>query len=320
MPLFSVIMPVYAVESYIKESVRSICNQTYKDFEIILVDDESPDRSIEYAEEVLRQEEVDYRILRQENSGVSVARNHGMREAKGKWILCVDPDDMLHCNTLKLAKKIIDKNSEIDTLFLNYRVLKLGDSYSLNHTISEDYALYEKDELSTLFLNRRLKLIAPGTIINRDAVNKWNLSYDENVRYSEDQLYLWKLLRNDIKAAVIRENLYYYLLRPQSTMRSSGLDKILSGYEAFVKLQQKIDAGEITYGPCGKLVLSRWVFGVLHSSAKYLNFRAFVLLTDRLCYKQHFRLLLEGMDIKIKILAFIGIKNVHLFWNIAKRI
>ena len=82
MPKFIVIVPVYGVELYIESCLRSIAAQTFSDFELILVDDGSQDRSIGLAEAYLRSTALTWRIIRQENAGQGIARDHGVREAR----------------------------------------------------------------------------------------------------------------------------------------------------------------------------------------------------------------------------------------------
>ena len=93
MPKISVIMPVYGVELYIESCLRSIAAQTFSDFELILVDDGCLDRSVELAEAYLRTTALNWRVLHQENAGQGPARDHGIREARGEYVVCIDSDD-----------------------------------------------------------------------------------------------------------------------------------------------------------------------------------------------------------------------------------
>src|SRR5471030_870825 len=98
----SIITPVYNVERCIEKTINSIINQSSKNFELLLIDDGSKDRSIEIAENLLINSDVNYRIISQENGGVSVARNKGIKEAKGEYICFLDSDDYIHKEYIKL--------------------------------------------------------------------------------------------------------------------------------------------------------------------------------------------------------------------------
>ena len=107
--LVSIIVPVYGTESYLPACIESICNQTYKNLQIILVDDQSPDKCPEICD---RYAKVDERIMviHQENKGVSGARNTGLRLATGEYIMFVDSDDELFPNTVDMLLNEALKN------------------------------------------------------------------------------------------------------------------------------------------------------------------------------------------------------------------
>lgn len=114
--LVSIIIPVYKVEKYITKCLDSLINQTYANIEIICINDGSPDNSQSILEKYAK---LDTRIklLLQENSGVSAARNNGLRNAQGEYILFVDPDDWCELNLIETALNEFNKDSEIDLVY-----------------------------------------------------------------------------------------------------------------------------------------------------------------------------------------------------------
>ena len=92
--------------------MQSLLNQTYRDVEIILVDDGSPDRSIEVAQSVLESGDLTYHVLQQENSGQGIARNTGVAAAKGEWIYFLDSDDVIQPETLEEMLALTKKYPE----------------------------------------------------------------------------------------------------------------------------------------------------------------------------------------------------------------
>jgi glycosyltransferase involved in cell wall biosynthesis len=110
----SVIIPVYQVEKYIEATVKSVLSQTYKDFELLIIDDGSPDKSIEICQQF---SDPRIRIIHQENRGVAAARNHGIREAQGEYLAFLDADDLWMPE--KLAKHVehLDNNPEVGVSF-----------------------------------------------------------------------------------------------------------------------------------------------------------------------------------------------------------
>lgn len=101
-PKISVIVPVYKAEKYLHRCVDSILAQTFTDFEVLLIDDGSPDRSGEICDEYAKKD-ARVRVFHKENGGVSSARNMGIEKAKGEWLMFVDSDDMLTPQALKFC-------------------------------------------------------------------------------------------------------------------------------------------------------------------------------------------------------------------------
>lgn len=107
-PLFSIIVPAYNASCYIERCIKSIINQTDNDYELIIVDDGSTDNTFKLCEN-FEQENKNIKIFHQENKGVVFARAKGVKESKGKYLIFCDSDDMIHKDTLKLIKNVIDK-------------------------------------------------------------------------------------------------------------------------------------------------------------------------------------------------------------------
>ena len=111
--LISVILPIYKVEKYLKKCIESILTQTYKNLDIILVDDGSPDKCGEIIEE-FRKKDKRIRTIHQNNGGLSAARNNGIKIANGKYIVCIDSDDWIEKDMIEvLYKNIVNTNSDI---------------------------------------------------------------------------------------------------------------------------------------------------------------------------------------------------------------
>lgn len=104
-PSISIIVPVYKAEAYLLRCVDSLLAQTFTDFEVLLIDDGSPDRSGEICDDYARKD-ARVRVFHQTNGGVSVARQRGVENAKGEWITFVDADDYLPPH-IKVCKQCI---------------------------------------------------------------------------------------------------------------------------------------------------------------------------------------------------------------------
>ncbi|MDR2067263.1 MAG: glycosyltransferase family 2 protein [Endomicrobium sp.] len=109
LPLISVIIPVYNTESYLRECLDSVVNQTFKGIEIICVNDGSPDNSKSILEEYAKKDNRIH-LIDQKNQGVVTARNNGIEVAKGKYIYCLDSDDKIAINALEILYNFAKKN------------------------------------------------------------------------------------------------------------------------------------------------------------------------------------------------------------------
>lgn len=117
-PTFSLILPIYNVEKYLKIALQSLKNQTFEDFEAICVNDGSLDNSLAILEEFAK-EDSRFKIINQENQGQGVARNNGLKLAKGEYILFLDPDDFFNLNHLEKINEAF-KNFNSDIVQFNY--------------------------------------------------------------------------------------------------------------------------------------------------------------------------------------------------------
>ena len=115
MPKISVIVPVYKAEAYLHRCVGSLLTQTFTDFEVLLVDDGSPDRSGAICDEYARRDSR-VRVFHKENGGVSSARNYGISKAEGLWLLFVDSDDW--CNENYIEDNIIEELFKMDNVII----------------------------------------------------------------------------------------------------------------------------------------------------------------------------------------------------------
>ena len=113
MPTVSIIVPVYNVEKYLRECLDSILNQTFKDFELILIDDGSKDKSGEICDEYAKIYN-NITVVHQKNQGQAAARNNGVKISEADWIMFVDSDDVIHPDLLQfLYKAATESNSHM---------------------------------------------------------------------------------------------------------------------------------------------------------------------------------------------------------------
>ena len=126
-PLVTIIVPLFNKEKYILATLRSISDQTYRNWECIISDDGSSDNSLLLVKQFISATPGRWKIVSQNNSGPSSARNHGIESATGKYIAFVDADDIWLQNKLKIQVEYLEKNPDVSMLLSNYIIFNDSD-------------------------------------------------------------------------------------------------------------------------------------------------------------------------------------------------
>lgn len=217
---YSIIIPVYNVEKYIKKCVQSVLEQTYSDFEILLVDDGSTDNSPAICDELSEKDER-IKVIHKQNGGVSFARNEGIRQAKGDYILFLDADDYISKDLLEFCDNYAKNNSEINVFnYSSYDVCDNNQKILANIYEKGVYTFKsEKEKLDFLvkLMNKNyLITVCWRSCYKKEFILKNNLFFDEYHAYSEDVLYnlkVFMLLDSYVETGFKG---YYHVLRATS--------------------------------------------------------------------------------------------------------
>ncbi|EGF52297.1 Glycosyltransferase involved in cell wall bisynthesis [Bacteroides clarus YIT 12056] len=217
----SIIIPVYNVENYLAECLNSVVNQTYRDIEIIIVNDGSTDNSFSIIQQYqLHDERI--KIINQENQGLSAARNAGMKVASGDYLWFIDSDDYVAINACEEFVKHLctgcdlvvfnrclfdDQEKEIVTFNDVNKIYNSGRAYLLNAVKYRDFA-------------------APVCfkIFRRNLIQTLQLRFTKDIVY-EDLLFSFEYLYNSNKVIVLDDNLYFYRHHRNGNITSTIKDK-----------------------------------------------------------------------------------------------
>lgn len=224
-PLVSIIVPVYNVEKYIDRCVESVVSQTFTDWELLLIDDGSPDKSGELCD-VWSKHDSRIKVFHKKNGGVSSARNLGIEISCGKWIIFVDSDDWIDRNCLSACLNIINKY-QVDIVQFGYRKVKFSGKIISEHLFSRKY-LNSKEYAQIKYKN----VCAGGSLIKSDIIINNHIRFKEGVKYAEDQMFIMNCMRFSEKI-MYHNNIYYnYHINLQSAVHNAKIeDKIKSCYE-----------------------------------------------------------------------------------------
>lgn len=238
MSLVSVIVPVYKVEQYLERCIKSILNQTYKNFELILVDDGSPDRCPEICDEWKKK---DYRIkvIHKQNGGLSDARNAGLKIASGDFVAFIDSDDWISSDFLMLlVDNMLCNNCDI----IECQIIRTKDDLNTS-TISKEFGneieIFNVEEaLKELILDRKFHQYVWNKLYKVEVVNK--ICFEKG-KINEDEFWTYQVFGKAKKIGLINIPLYYYYQRDNSIMSKKYTLKRLDALEAKMLRQKYIE-------------------------------------------------------------------------------
>lgn len=224
----SVIVPVYNVEKYLEKCLHSLVNQTFNEYEVIVVNDESPDNSQEIIDKYVKKYPNIIKTFFQKNGGQGSARNLGIKKAIGKYIMFVDSDDSIENDMIeKMYTNCIKNNYDILMCnnYIDYEITKTKDK-------NESFYFNKNDKYSYFFSKPAVwnKIIKKSLIIDN------SIYFRENVWY-EDLDFTVKLYGVAKKVGIIEDYLYNYLYRPGSTMNNSNILRNLEIISAFEEIE-----------------------------------------------------------------------------------
>lgn len=308
-------MPVYGVEKYIHNSIQSVLNQTVNDYELILVDDESPDSCPEICDEYAKRY-PQIKVIHQKNKGLSEARNTGLEAATGQYILYPDSDDTIQPDTLESFNYILQHVPEAVYIFSDFQNIKLGEEFK-PAKYNNGFEIFSRERIQELFLKREIKILAPGSLINIQWCKDNKLYFEPNP-YGEDQLFIWKALLCVENIVYIKKPLYNYLHRPGSIMTGSSVQKIIKAYPFFKDLDLLYKKSPHAIPLAKDFLLPFWVRGILHSSAKILSFTEYQFILKTFEAEKHLITLQKYPSNIVRLLSYTFFINKKLFYWLNK--
>lgn len=256
-PEISVIVPVYKVERYLAQCIDSILAQTFTDFELLLIDDGSPDRSGEICDEYARKDSR-VRVFHQENAGVSMARNKGLDEAVGKYITYVDSDDYIKSSYLKNLYSALPSDNNFrglviggfDKIFSNGKVRQF-------HVPELEYCSDEKSKVVTDLMNQNIGYIASKLYDNR-LIKQYNLRFVTDISCLEDMLFMleYVLCADFIYIRDFAD--YVYRVGCSTEVLSVRIRDFQAEYAAFSNFLKRVYAYQRMYGLEDDALINSW--------------------------------------------------------------
>lgn len=235
MPKISLIIPLYNAEKYLWPCLDSVAAQTFKDFEVLCINDGSTDRTEEIVKSFV-EHDPRFRLINQENAGCSMARNRGLKEATAPYIALLDQDDMFHPQALEVLYYLIQKG--------NYDIAEFT-----NKTVPDDFVLqnppqYRLDEIeyeayqnpfNYYFKNKR-----GGSVLVWNRLYKKNaiagIEFPKDIQPAEDTIFSLKVMFHTMSIIHTNTQLLYYRDSSTSVMNRGITDKYIKSHAAAGKV------------------------------------------------------------------------------------
>lgn len=319
----SIIVPVYNVEQYVDKCVSSILNQTYQNFELILVNDGSTDSSLQHLKQFIPNDRIT--IIDKVNTGQSDSRFQGLLQAKGRYIYFVDSDDSIEPNTIDLFMRDV-QDFDSDIVYGRYRLieergnlLKEQVQYSVREISGLTAILQDALCINNIKSSLCLKLIKKELLLQ---------AFTNSVRAIKlnEDLYLTILLSSYCKKITFRDEIVYNVLqRPTSITRNVSVDLVKTNDVIFQFLDNRLQELDLKR-VLSKELYSGYVKSVLHAlfvtSLKCSNYRSFLgvykaLKHDTVFFSSSSKDKVKQLPLKLKAL-FILCNRPFVFYLIIR--
>lgn len=241
----SIIIPVYNCEKFLNKCVDSVLNQTYKNFELILVDDGSKDSSSQICDDYAKKDSR-VKVVHKINGGSADARNKGIEVSTGSYIGFIDSDDYIDDT---MYEKLLNKATEEDSDITMCRFKNIYENGTMKFFKEVNFENVNAENILSYYLESGFKESKDCVYANGIMGNVWRTlikkDFIGDIRFqkllvAEDLLFLISLIKKDTKISIVNEYLYNYLQRTGSIMNSFNKNKIIQRYDAFKIILNKV--------------------------------------------------------------------------------
>jgi len=224
-PLISIIVPFYNAGELIRNSVNSIKKQKEKNFEVIFINDGSKDNSKGILKELIEDCDFIYRIIDKENEGVSVARNVGIKEAKGEYIFFLDADDFIHEDLIKEINNKLKKVTMPDIIYWGYDIVNQKGKILKKY---EDHYMYieKNDSLIKEYMLKNFWIWTGSAVYKKSFLNSNDIYFPKGVASAEDIAFIFNALLKAKCVLCIEKVLSYHFLHEDSVMYTSKIKSL----------------------------------------------------------------------------------------------
>lgn len=239
---FTIVVPVYNVEKYLDRCIESILNQKFDDFEVILVDDGSTDKSSKICDNY-RKKDDKIIVIHKKNEGLGFARNTGIDKARGNYILFVDSDDYIDLDLLENLYNEIERNNSDAVFYGHKRVNNKKSVISTFEQLPDKQIYLDKNEiknklLAEFILNKKIFISAWSLCIKLSLLKKNNILFPSEREFISEDIYFLVVLFNYLNIVSFAKKTYYYYCQNENSLTTTYKK---DRYEKIKKFYKKTD-------------------------------------------------------------------------------
>ncbi len=237
-PDISLIIPTYNCEKFIEKALRSVINQSYNCYEIIIIDDFSQDKTLQIIKNFKKKYNNILIFALEKNLGVSFCRNYGISLAKGEYVSFLDPDDWLEEKTYYKTLKFIKQGIDVITFGVEYDFFDNRESLK-KYKYDNDYILDGRQAMKLYGCEScKISSIVNNKLYKRSFLLENNIKFDESVCYQEDDVFTFKVLMYTRKLAFISDVFYHYYQHPKSLIHQISVVSINHFVDSYLNLNK----------------------------------------------------------------------------------
>ena len=330
---FSVIVPVYKVEKYLRDCIESVLSQTFSDFELILVDDGSPDSCPAICDSY-KEKDGRIKVIHKQNGGLASARRAGIKVSEGEYVFNLDSDDLIENDTLECAYKII-KDTDCEIVSFSYRWVNEGKTVKITDDCIKE-GLYGKKDIEKyiypkLLMDKNMNHISyylSGKAVKRELLTPHQLNVSEKISLGEDLCCVVPCCLNAQSMYISKKPAYLYTVRYDSLSKAFNTKQIYLVEDVI----NEISTEELKSVTDFEEQLCRYscfmCFAILASAAEGNYFKSIKELKHNIMHSLHGekipRAEFENISFKSKIAIFLMKKKCYClafyFLNFCKQI
>lgn len=230
--LISVIIPAYNASKTIYKTLDSLLEQTRSDFEVLIIDDGSVDNTYDVCTAYTK--EKNFKVIKHKNKGVSAARNLGINNANGDYLLFMDADDFISKSAINEIYKHLEEKNDSDIVFFNYCIKNQNEEIPVSY-LGE----LVKDKIITNIMKGDVRGFVWNKVFRKSFIQKNNLFFSENLKYCEDEEFLLDSIWLSNKISYLNAHLYYYVQHENSFTNQKTDDFYINNFLPYILLVEK---------------------------------------------------------------------------------